>query len=191
MALPFDLATLTPEQREEALATLQEQPCDPIEELANALDIIVTKVEQLDGIVMAIKKTVDDDLIGGIKSLYDENVRASGISDLKSKYGSLFDPYEKGLGELGVQDIWGELHDMIAKAKESPDYTDEMGDSQIRNIAKMVGDKFAAISGKPVEVEATKVEASPEPAAEKEPEEEDPQAAIKRAVERMKAKEKK
>jgi hypothetical protein len=185
--MPVDISTMSPEEKQALLAQLQEEPCDPVEELANALDILVTKVEELEGVVGVLKKTVDDDLIGGIKGLYDENVRASGISDLKGKYGGLFEPYEKGLGELGVSDVYGELHDMLSRLKESPDYTDEMGDGKVREIAKMVGDKFSAISGKPVEVE--KVEAAPveEPKAE----EEDPQAAIKRAVERMKAKEKK
>ena len=188
--MPFDIATLTPEERAEALKQLQEEPCDPVEELANALDILVNKVEELEGTVMVLKKTVDDDLIGGIRNLYDENVRASGISDLKGKYGSLFSPYEKGLGEMGVSDVYGELHDMLARLKaETPDFSEEMGDSKIREIAKMIGDKFAAITGKPAEVEATKVEAAP--VEEPKVEEEDPQAAIKRAVERMKAKEKK
>ena len=185
--MPVDISTMTPEEKQTLLAQLQEEPCDPVEELAKAMDILVTKVEELEGVIGVLKKTVDDDLIGGIRGLYDENVRASGISDLKGKYGSLFEPYEKGLGELGVSDVYGDLHDMLSRLKESPDYTDEMGDGKVREIAKMVGDKFSAISGKPAEVAVEKVEAPAEPAAE----EEDPQAAIKRAVERMKKRENK
>ena len=113
-------------------------------------------------------------------------MRASSITDLKGKYGSMFGPYEEGLGKLGTKDVYGALHEMISKMKEAPDYTDEMGDTRIKDIAKQVAETFASLSGKPVEVETAKVE----PAAE-EPEEEDPQAAIKAAVERMKAKEKK
>ena len=185
--MPFDIATLSPEERAALKAQLEEEPCDPVEELAKALDIIVDKMESMEERVGKIEKTVLDDLIGGIKGLYDENVRASGISDLKGKYGSMFEPYEKGLGELGVTDLYGSLHSMLSELKGSPDYNDEMGDSKIKEVAKTIADKFAAITGKPVEVETAKVE--PEKPAE--PEEEDPQAAIKRAVERMKAKEKK
>jgi hypothetical protein len=184
--MPFDIATLTPDERAEALRQLQEEPCDPIEELANALDILVTKVEQLEGTLMVLKKTVDDDLIGGIRGLYDENVRASSITDLKGKYGSLFDPYAKGLEGVGIPDIYGALHDVLSKLKEGSDYNDEMGDSKIKEIANSIA---GTLKPDAVEVETAEVKPAEEPKAE--PEEEDPQAAIKRAVERMKKRENK
>jgi len=187
----LDIATLTPEEREILKAQLAEEPCDPIEELANAMDIIVTKVEALEERLGKTEEALFDKIIGGIRGLYDENVRATSISDLKGKYGSLFGPYEEGLGKLGTKDVYGALHEMLSKMKEDPGYTDEMGDSKIKEIAKQVADTFASLTGKPVEVETAKVEPAAEEKPVEEETEEDPQAAIRAAVERMKAKEKK
>jgi len=182
------LEALTPEEKAQFYAALQAEMgggdvCDcgsKFEAVASVLDQVVAKLDAIDERASALEKTVMEDMIGGIKKLYGENVRSEGITGLKAKYGSMFDPHMDAFKEMyGDQDLYGSLYDEIERMRGTDGYSDEAGDSRIKQIADTFRGKVEKIRGAP-KVEAVKVEAGPVPASG----EEDPMKAI---VDRVKS----
>lgn len=120
----FNLDSLTPEEKEELKAALNggghpdaEQDAGMIDQsndmIANMLQLIVERLEKLE-------EAVYDNLIGGIRTLYDTNKRKMGIDGLKSKYGKDLDPYSEPFKEMqGGADLYDRLYDEIENLRNA------------------------------------------------------------------------
>jgi len=152
-----------------------------LQELAQALSLLMDRIDAMDKMydalnahVDTIEKVVNDDLIGGLTKLYDDNDREMGIRDLQDKYGSEISPYDERIKKLNPEfDTWGSLHKSLSELKGQDGYTDEMGDAHIKSLISGLGDRFPEVAGaKPVAaVEVKKIEENP--AEEKEEAEEE------------------
>jgi hypothetical protein len=186
------IEALSPEEKAQLFEALKAEmgggevcECDAkFEAVAGVLTQIAEKLDALDGRLSGIEKTVMEDMIGGIRSLYDENMRTAGIEELKGKYGELFNPHMAAFSEMYPdQDLWASLHDMLGKMKSGENYTDEMGDMKIKEIADQLRGKVEKIRGPAVaKVEVAK-EAPPPMSAE---EDVDPMTAIVDRVKKLK-----
>ena len=170
------LEALTPEEKAQLKAALDAEmgggdDCAvKFEAVANVLDQVVSKLDSLEERLCAIEKTVLEDMIGGIKKLYGDNMRASGIEEIKAKYGPMFDPYMDSVKEMYPDmDLHGRLYDTLSEMRGGEGYTDDMGDARVKEIADALRAKVEKIRG-PAPVAAA-VEGSP--AAPSEPNEMD------------------
>lgn len=164
----MDLSMLSPEEKEILRAALNEQPSEShgdidddrafLEPIVKALQLLTEKVEMLEKVVM-------DDIIGGVKSLYDENVRKTSIDELRGKYGSMFDPLEPAWKEMNEGgDLYEKLYEIVEKLRGEEGYTDEIGDEKIKDIAGKLGEKVKKISEiKPEGEKIVEVQAIGEP----------------------------
>ena len=143
-----------------------------LEPIVAALEMLASAVEEQAEKLASLEKIVMDDLIGGIKSVYDGNLRESGIGELKSKYADLFDPLQDDWRTMteSTDDIYSKLYDVVADLKKGEGYNDEMGDAEIRAIHSKLAGKISGLKGKPAEAqEAPKEEPIVEIEAKGEP----------------------
>jgi hypothetical protein len=142
-----------------------DQICQAIEVLANNQETLDKRLSAIESGISDLRKVVMDDLIGGIKDLYGENVRADGISGLKAKYGEKFGALEGDFSDLYGGDLWEKLYDAfsdVAEAEQEPKIM------EVFNGLKAKFDKLKGVTA-PAAVEATVVTPAPEgekPAAE-------------------------
>jgi hypothetical protein len=165
------LEALTPEEKAQLKAALDAEMggggddcAAKFEAVANVLDQIVASMDAMRMDIDAVKKTVFDDMIGGIKKLYGENQRSSGIEEIKAKYGPMFDPYMDSVKEMYPDmDLHGRLYDTLSEMRGGEGYTDEMGDARVKEIADALRAKVEKIRGPApaVAIEAAPVEAMP------------------------------
>ncbi len=161
---------------------------EDIQNLAQAMTLLADKIETMDKMYDALNSHVDtldklinDDFIGGLSKMYDDNDREVGIRSLQDKYGEQVGPYEGALKAFNPDmDVWSDLHNSLKELKGQPGYTDEAGDAHIKAILDGLGSRFGAAQAslskvKPVAT-VTKVEtaepasiAAPAPEAKKEP----------------------
>lgn len=174
----MDLSTLSPEERQTLREALDQEPADPMGQLAAVLDLLCSKLEALEERQSKLESVVVDEIIGGISNLYSDNMRVEGIKGLKGKYGDLFGQHEGAFKELYDGDVYEKLFDMIEEMKGGEGYTDEAGDSEIKKIAAQLGEKLAKVKGP--EPAATAVEVKTE---EVEP---DPMEKIVSGIKKMK-----
>lgn len=146
-----------------------------IEALCAVVELMVEKLEALDGRMAKLESTVMDDIIGGVTKLYNENLRMENIEGLKGKYGELFGDMNETFGELYDADLWEKLQDLLDELREESgdEYNDEMGDAKIREIATQLAAKIAKVKGEEAEPEAevtvvAEGEAEPEAPGEEE-----------------------
>jgi len=200
----MDLSTLSPEELEELKTALAEPPEDPIQILAKALELVFSKIEAMEEKVDGIDHWIQDQLIGGIRELSEANVaaetekaRTEKIGGLKSKYGDLFSPHSAYIKDMeGDEDaVYPALADHLDQLSKGEGYTDEMGESEVQRIAKAIGERVAALTGKPAVVKAEGAEpiaAVPEgekkeePPKEEEKKEEDPMEHVKKNIGKLK-----
>jgi hypothetical protein len=126
------------------------------EGLCNALDAILNRIEDLE-------KKVNEEIMGGIRSLYDENCRHEDIEGLKGSYGEKYGPFAEDFGALsGGKDMWESLYDDI---KDLAAEEREPAIVKIFDEFKAKLDKIRGIKAdeKP-SVEVTKVETAEPPA---------------------------
>jgi hypothetical protein len=158
----MDISALTPEEKAailEAAKTLQEAPQDPIQIIASALDLVMTKLEAVEEKVEGVCKTVYQDFIGGINDLASERQKAERVGGLKTNYGSMFSG--PGYGEyltdrIGDPDALYDLldeHIQQLKGEAGDGEFDEKG--TVEGIAKKIGTSVSKITGKPVAAETT------------------------------------
>lgn len=160
----FEESSETPAQESD-----EQQDLEFLKPFADCIEALISKVEELEERVAKTESLVIDDLFGGIQKLYDENVRGQGIDELKSKYGDLFNPHLDALKEIEPDtDVYGKLHDFMSTFKQSPDYSDEMGDTTMKDIASQLAAKIAEHKASKGEapvggeaVEATSIKAVP------------------------------
>lgn len=169
--MAFDLSTLSAEEK----ATLQQAlggdgQESPLDQVVTVLSVILEKVEALEERQSKLESVVCDEIIGGIDKLYQGNLRMDGIKGLRGKYSDLFGPMEGHFKELYSSDIYEKLYELLGEMKGQPDFTDEMGDAKIKEIAEQFKGKLGKVRGEKAPeaaaVEVTKVEEpAPEPDA--------------------------
>lgn len=133
-----------------------------LEPFAKVLDIVISKLEELEERIQANEKLVVDELFGGIEKLYKQNMRTKGIEGLKGKYGSMFEPHMEALKELAPnEDLYEALHDMLDQVRGQEGFDEE---GTVKSVAEGIAQKIAKVRGIPadgVQVEVQKVEAMP------------------------------
>lgn len=176
------LEQLTPEEKQTLYEALQaELGGGEVCECDAKFDQVAEVLKGLAAEMALIKETLFDKLIGGIQSLYNDNMRTTGIAGMKEKYGSLFDPYMDAFGEMFPgADLWSSLYDEQEGMRGGEGWSDEAGDARIKQRADELKSKVEKIRG-PV---AAKVEvATPAPVAEADV---DPMTAIVDRVKKLK-----
>jgi hypothetical protein len=120
----FNLDSLTPEEKAELKAALDGQGHpdeaqdaammdNSNDAIANILEAIVDRLENLE-------KAVFDELIGGVKNLYNTNKRKMGVDSLKGKYGKDIDQYADGFRDIqGGADLYDKLYDHIEELRSA------------------------------------------------------------------------
>lgn len=133
-----------------------------LEAIASMLETVNERLNKLESIVM-------DDIVGGITSLYQKNKRDSSIGELKTKYGTLFDPHKNAIDAFypGV-DIFEKLQDLKDEMSGKEDYSDEAFDGSVQAAVKELQDKIAQLTGKQDQDGGAAVEPTVEVEIEKE-----------------------
>ena len=194
----MDISTLSPEEKAailEAAKVISEQPEDPVQVIASALDLVMAKLEAIEEKVDGVCKTVYEEFIGGINDLASEKAKADRIGGYKEKYGGLFSgpgiPEYLDAEGAGGDKLYELLDEHISKLKEGAGEGFKEED-EVANIAKGLGERVAKITGRPVAVEAEsapvaeETQAEEPPKEEKPPEEEDPMANVKKHIGKLK-----
>jgi hypothetical protein len=176
------LQTLSPEERQALREALGQEEQDPIAALAGVLELLASKLEALEERQTKLESVVVDEIIGGISGLYNDNMRLEGIKGLKGKYADLFGPHEGAFQELYGGDVYEKLFDMLEELKGGEGFTDELGDSKIKEIATQLQEKLSKVKGseKPAEPVAAELEVKTEA---KEP---DPLEGVRQGIMKMK-----
>lgn len=147
--------------------------------VCDAIEAVIDDQEAIKDRLSSLEKRVNDDLIGGIKSLYEENVRAEGIGKLKEGYGSKFGDIPDKFSNMFEGDLWEKLYDAVADVAEAE------REPRIMAIYDRLAEKFKPAESAPVA--AVSVETVAPPAEEKEAaSEDDAESDIKKTVERLK-----
>ena len=124
-----------------------------LEPILKVVEILVSKVEELEERICANENLVVDELFGGIEKLYQSNMRTKSIEGIKGKYGSLFDPHMEALKELAPdEDLYETLHDMIESAKGEEGFDEE---SSVKSAVDAIAQKIAKVKGVPAQAEVT------------------------------------
>jgi len=181
----MDISTLTPEERAALKAALDQEPEDPIGKIAEVLQMICAEIDAVKEELAAVKKTVYDDMIGSIKSLYGENVRADKMAEFKGKYGSMLDPLAEPFGKVYGGNLHEKAFDFLAGMQGDEGYTDEVGDGKLKEVLQTIKDKLGLSEPAAVSVEVAKP-AEPEAPA---PEADDEMSSMDDEIARMKRRE--
>jgi phosphoketolase len=178
----YDLSRISPQEKDRLLMELltkyendnpkpevsqdhpdQAQDEAMLEPFAKVLDIVISKLEELEERLEKNEKLVVDDLFGGIDKMYKSNMRTKGVDELRGKYGEMFNPHMDALKELAPdEDLYEALHDMLEPLRGQEGFDEN---EYLTGASKAIADKIAKIKGeKPAEgvaVEVSKVEATP------------------------------
>jgi len=173
----MDLSALSPEERQTLREQLGQEEQDPIAAIAAVMELFASKLEAIEERQAKLESVVVDEIIGGISNLYNDNMRVEGIKGLKGKYADLFGPHEGAFQELYGGDVYEKLFDMIEELKGGEGFTDELGDSKIKEIAAQLQKKISKV----------KEQAPGAAVVEVKTEEEDPMARMKAGIIRMKS----
>jgi hypothetical protein len=149
----MDLSILSPEEIAELKSALENPPEDPVQTLAAAMELLMSKVEAIEEKVDGVCKVVYEDFIGGIKDLASEKAKADRIGGLKSSYGSLFDPHKDYIADrLGgdADGIYPLLAERLDEIKDGEGFDEK---SEIEKIAQEIAARVAKLTGKPVTAE--------------------------------------
>lgn len=134
-----------------------------LQAIVAALETIIDEVETLKKCHEELEHKVNDEIIGGITKLYNENVRMDGISSVKSRYGEQFKPYEgvfQALVDDPNADIYANLYEKLEEMKSGEGYNEEAESGYVTSLL----DKLKASAPAP----AIAVEISEEPASKEE-----------------------
>ena len=179
----MDVKGLTPEERAALKAALDEaeQP-DPMDQMAETMNGLCEKVEELGEELMKLKALVLDDLVGGIKEAFDSNVRTERMGDFKGKYGAELDPLAEPFKKTFGADLHEKAFDYMDSLRGEEGYTDEVGDTRLKEVIAQIKEKLGLNEPEPAVAEVTATEVpAPEPAAEVGEAEEEPEADAQQA----------
>ncbi len=171
---------------------------DPVPALIEVVQTLVGKLDSLEAKCEALQvqadhltKVVDDEIIGGIQNLYQEQTRFDGISGLKKSYPD-FGPYGDQFSKLAGKDIYEALYDVLEAMKKEEGFTAEAGDARVKSILSEVqGTLKLPEPAKPPEEPKPEPKEEPKepPKEEKKPEpEKEPESEIDKTIKDMKAK---
>ena len=159
----MDIASLTPEERAALKAALDQEPEDPIGDIVGVLQTLANGLDACRADLVSLRKLVEDDMIGSIRSLYDENVRADKMSAFKGKYGSMLDPLAEPFKKVYGGDLHEQAFNYLDKMSGDEGYTDEIGDGSLKGILQTIKEKLGLSDPAAVAVPAdTKVEETKE-----------------------------
>lgn len=177
----MDISALSAEERQTLREALGQEEQDPVSSLAGVMELFAEKLEALEARQSKLESVVVDEIIGGISGLYNDNMRLEGIKGLKGKYADLFAPHEGAFKELYGGDVYEKLFDMLEELKGGEGFTDEIGDSKIKEIAGQLSAKLSKVKG--AEAPAPEVAAVEVKSEEKEP---DPLEHMRQGIMNMK-----
>ena len=90
-----------------------------------------------------LEKVVMEELIGGIKGLYEKNMRAQRVEGLKGKFGpKLGEDYEGAFSKVYPDaDLWGDIASKIDELKDQEGFDEDgFGDDLIGKIKAHIDD---------------------------------------------------
>jgi len=135
---------------------------DQTQDLA-MLQPLVDAVVQLAERLQQLETFVHEDFVGGIKKLYQTNVRNEGIDGLKSKYGDQIDQFAPNISSLfgPDYDTYGQLHDHLQNLKAGDgEWNDEKEGGAVSDlVSKLKGAFGGPAEGSPEEEAAESPEA--------------------------------
>lgn len=168
----MDVMGLTPEERATLRAALDEaEKPDPQDEISELVEYLCDEVKALQEEVAKLKGLVLDDLVGGIKEAYESNVRSERMNDFKGKYGSMLDPLAEPFEKTFGANLHDKAFDYMDKLRGEEGYTDEVGDSKLKEVIEQIKEKLGLNAPAPVAaVETVEVKPAEEGEAEEEPE---------------------
>ena len=169
----MDLSNLMPEEKDRLLAKLIEERqagfSGDVSQIMDAVQYIAQRMDLLEKVVM-------DELIGGIKDLYKNNLRKKHMTSLEELYGGELEQFKEPYSEMmNGRGLLDDLLDQVDEMEEG--WEDQENpfdrDASIMDIVGKLKDKMGKIMGLPG-VEAASVTVDPEAAeAEMEDDEED------------------
>jgi len=173
----MDLSNLSPEEisvLKSALAEYEgagdhadiQEDAEFLKPITDALELIAKKLEEMEERQTSLEAVVMDQIIGGIKSIYDDGVKRSSINDLKGKYSSLFDGLDGAYKEMNDgADLYEKLYKVVSELRNGADYSEELEDGKVKEMAEKLKQKVQAISGfkKEEPKEVVEIEAKGEP----------------------------
>jgi hypothetical protein len=183
----MDISSLTPEERAALKAALDEEQADPFKEICEVIQKLADGLDMCFANIASLRKLVEDDMIGSIRSLYDENVHADKMNEFKGKYGSMLDPLAESFKKTYDGDLHEQAFKFMDKMRREEGYTDEVGEGRLKEVLQTIKEKLG-LNEPVVAAEVTKVE---EPAPEPEGEGEDEMSSLDDEIARMKNREKK
>ncbi len=138
----------------------EDQDLQMLKPFKDAIEFLADKLQSQQDRIDNLEDLLCNQLIGGIKGLYDTSIKTSGIESLKTKYGEKISPFESVMPELGIKDWSSELYDHLQNMRDNtPEYNDEheMGivDSLVKNLQEKISKIQSATGAKPVAVSAT------------------------------------
>ena len=139
---------------------------EALEPLIAVVKQIINKQAAMDEELDALSKLVNEEIIGGITNLYKTEERLHGISDLSTKYGEKFGPYNDFYKELSNgADPMEKLYEELEERKSSKeDWKDEDEAGTVDELVKELASRFDRFKGiaapKATEIE---IEVSSEP----------------------------
>jgi len=167
----MDVMGLTPEERAALRAALDEaEKPDPQDELAELVEYLCDEVKSLQEELAKVKGLVIDDLVGGIKEAYESNVRSERMNDFKGKYGAMLDPLAEPFEKTFGANLQDKAFDYMDSLRGEDGYTDEVGDSKLKEVIEQIKEKLGLNEPAPVAaVETVAVKPAEEGEAEEEP----------------------
>ncbi len=141
------------------------------EALQEVLLPVCQKIDYLEEKLAMLEKVVMEELIGGIKGLYDKNMRSQRVEGLKSRFApELGEEYEGAFGKVYPdKNLWEDIADHLESMKGNEGFDEEGYGKGLMGGIKAHLDKIreALPPGAAMKAE---IESSPEPMAEENPE---------------------
>ena len=184
--MAFDTSQLAPEEKDQLLQLLlsaqggaTEAPMEESMEAGNpdaAQDqtliqqMIAEAIGPLREQIELLTQIVDDEIIGGVTTLYQSQQKMSEIQRLQEQYGNdeMFGPDMQSFYKDATdgKDLFEMLHSDLSDAKSStPDWSDDMEGPLIQKLHGGLKEKMLKLRGAsapaPVAVETTEVKAEP------------------------------
>jgi hypothetical protein len=163
----MNLEHLTPEEKDMLLNKLiEERQAGYSGDIAVVSDAVEYLMKRLD----LLEKVVMDEFIGGIKDMYNQNLRKKNLSGLEEMYGSDLEqfrsPYREMMGEDHdlLEDLLDQIDEMESGWEDVENPFDR--DGQTAEVIQKLKDKMSRIMGLPGVESVSAVVDTDEPVSE-------------------------